>query len=118
MVHATGVPCSTRHHHTTCSALPHVTPCLLPLQASSVWYLQVFEVFTHLIAAYDDVTVEHGHNLVKTASTELLVHAQLLPLAELEKLSLSTIRSDMQLWHGNYVCLVLLSVGWIGSCPK
>ena len=63
-------------------------------QARSVWHVQVFEVFTHIVGAHDDLSVEHGHDVVKNASTELLVHAQLLPVAELEKLSLSTIRSD------------------------
>lgn len=59
------------------------------------WYMQVFEVLMHLLHGYDDTVVEHGHDLLKAAIMELHMHAKSVPLIELQKLSLATVRSDI-----------------------
>lgn len=58
------------------------------------WYMQVCEVFMHLLHGYDDTVVEHGHDLLRAAIMELHMHAKSVPLVELQKLSLATVRSD------------------------
>lgn len=95
-------------------------PChtfLLPLQNKHGWCLQVFEVFMHILGAYDDMVAEHGSDLVGAAVTELHVHAKSVPLAQLQKLGLSTVRSDIHLSPAmtHYSCMLAESSGLLQS---
>lgn len=49
----------------------------------------------HLLHGYDDTVVEHGHDLLKAAIMQLHMHANSMPVTELQKLSLATVRSDI-----------------------
>ena len=78
--------------------------------------MQVFEVFVHILGTYDDLIVEHGHSLLETTLTQLHVHAKCIPLAELKKLSLSTVRSDTHLRFCIHACFPVL-VAWSRLTP-
>ena len=59
--------------------------------------MQVFDIFMHILGGYDDTVVECGCDLLMAAMTGLHVHAKSVPVAELQNLGLSTVRSEAHL---------------------
>lgn len=84
-----------------------------PFKDKRCCYVQVFEIFMHILGACDDMVVEYGCDLLKAAITGLHVHAKSVPLAELQKLGLSTVRSDIHLSLAmmHQSCVLMLCAG-------